>query len=225
MSEETNFLFRLKEHTENDVPDSSLAVKSALEFVNSIHSKWTKGKFYSHGGVQTYHSRINGDFWMARASKHTDVSFDSFKRGLLENHTDNEVKYIPLLESFKRLPSVDKLPGWECTLVHYKFPRFFSDREMTIWLHAVQPDPEVKQFIVISLPADRTVSEHVARAYYCSIELVTYNEQEECVDWLMAQTSDACGNIPRWLQDRSVTSSVVADVPHFIAWAKEHLEK
>lgn len=94
---------------------------------------------------------------------------------------------------------------------------------MAIWILTVQPDPEVKQFFVISLPASHAVSSTVTRAEYCSIEVLTYNESESHVEWIVAQTSDAKGNIPRWIQDRSVTATVVSDVPHFVEWAKENL--
>lgn len=100
----------------------------------------------------------------------------------------------------------------------------FTDREMAVWILTIQPDPEVKQFFVISLPASHAVEPHVTRAEYCAIEMVTYIEAESQVEWIMAQTSDARGNIPRWIQERSVTASVVGDVPCFIKWAKENLK-
>lgn len=100
----------------------------------------------------------------------------------------------------------------------------FSDREMAVWILAIQPDPDVKQFLVISLPSSHAVSPNVTRAKYCAIEVITYIETESHVEWLMAQTSDAKGNIPRWIQDRSVTASVAADVPSFVEWAKQNLQ-
>lgn len=108
--------------------------------------------------------------------------------------------------------------------VHYKFPKLFSDREMAIWVLAIQPDPTIEQFLVISLPATHPVSSHVTRAVYCAIEVVTYKEEENHVEWIMAQTSDARGSIPRWIQDRSVTATVASDVPSFITWANSQIK-
>lgn len=217
------FKYTLREHKDTDVPLPSEAVDSALQFMNTMGT-WKKGKTYTPQGqtVETFHQRIDGDFWMARVSRHKDVTFEQFKEGILENHTEKEVQYIPLLDSFKRLDKSSECPDWESILVHYKFPRFFSDREMTVWILAIQPDENKKQFVVISIPSDRPVTDHesVTRAYYCSIEVVTYLEDQQCVEWKMAQTSDAKGNIPRWIQDSSVTASVIEDVPHFIAWIK-----
>lgn len=96
---------------------------------------------------------------------------------------------------------------------------------MAVWVLAVQPDPQVKQFFVISLPSAHTVSTHLTRAVYCAIEVVTFKEEEGHVEWLMAQTSDARGSIPRWIQDKSVTASVAADVPSFIGWASQQIEE
>ncbi|CAN6646098.1 hypothetical protein TRVA0_021S01640 [Trichomonascus vanleenenianus] len=221
-----SFQFRLKNIAEAALPTVSEAAASALKLKDEIFTSWTKGKKHTPRGqaVDTYHTRIEGDFWMARYSKHKDVSFDQFKRGIFDNHTENEVKYIPLLHSFKELKAPESDPGWRGILVRYKFPRMFSDREMTVWITCVQPDPEVEQFVVISLPSTEEIHDKsVTQAHYCSIEVITYNAEEQCVEWLMAQTSDARGNIPRWIQDRSVTHSVVEDVPSFIEWAKTNL--
>lgn len=217
----SEFEYKLSEYKEEDIPSTEIAVSKALELAKTIQTDWTKGKQYQKGNeiIDTFTTDINGDFWMARVSKHKDVSFESFRKGIYENHTEQEVEYIPLLDSYKILQDNIK-ENWRDVLVHYKFPKLFSDREMTVFITAVQPDPEVKQFLIISLPSDRTVDPEVTRAYYCSIELVTYLEDEDCVEWIAAQTSDACGNIPRWVQNRSVTASVVEDVPHFIEWAK-----
>lgn len=96
---------------------------------------------------------------------------------------------------------------------------------MAIWILSIQPDPEVPQFFVISLPSSHEVSSDVTRAVYCAIEVITYKEEEGHVEWLMAQTSDARGSIPRWIQDKSVTASVASDVPSFIEWAIKEVEK
>lgn len=101
----------------------------------------------------------------------------------------------------------------------------FSDREMAIWVLGVQPDPAVDQFFVISLPSSHKISSHATRAVYCAIEMITYNKKENTIEWLMAQSSDAGGSIPRWVQDKSVTASVAADVPSFITWAREETKK
>lgn len=214
--------FRLKAYTQEDVPTTSEAAKAALELAEDIRKSWSKGKLYKfpEADVQTYNKRIEGDFWMSRVSRHKDIDYDTFRKWIFENHTENEVKYIPLLDSFKLLEDpVEGHPGWRSILVHYKFPKFFDDREMTVWIAAIEPDAEKKQFVVVSLPSDRDISPGVTEAEYCSVEVVT--QTDDGVEWIMAQASDAKGNIPRWIQDRSVTASVVEDVPSFIKWAKE----
>lgn len=90
------------------------------------------------------------------------------------------------------------------------------------WQFSLTPG---KTIFVISLPSAHTVSTHLTRAVYCAIEVVTFKEEEGHVEWLMAQTSDARGSIPRWIQDKSVTASVAADVPSFIGWASQQIEE
>ncbi|CDO53990.1 hypothetical protein DV495_001428 [Geotrichum candidum] len=223
------FDFPLKDFSAAELPPKAQIIAAAHEFVTQIKIDWTKTKVYPHD-VHTYTTRQGNDFWMSRISYHTDVTFDQFKSAILEDHTRNEVKYIPLLDSARdHEDEPDVIPedhpdGWKAFTVHYKFPRLFSDREMAVWVLAVQPDPEIKQFIIISVPSSHAVSPHVTRAEYLAIEVVTYIEEEGHVEWIMAQTSDAKGNIPRWIQDKSVTASVVADVPSFIDWAKKNLQ-
>lgn len=218
------FEFNLKKHSKEELPTAIEAGNSAIEFATEIKNSWTKGKtYYKENGVEvnTFNTKSkSGDFWMARVSNHSDVSFEKFKKYILENHTENEVEYIPLLDSFRETDELENLENWRGIRVHYKFPKFFDDREMTVWICAIQPDENKNQFVIISLPADQPVSPGVTQGYYCSLEVVTYDEENECVEWLMAQASDAGGNIPRWIQNNSVTASVVDDVPHFIKWVK-----
>lgn len=96
----------------------------------------------------------------------------------------------------------------------------FSDREMAVFVLAIQPDPSINEFFVISLPSAHEVGQHVTRGEYLAIERVTEKE-DGSVEWTMAQTSDSGGSIPRWIQERAVTGSVVADVPSFINWVKK----
>lgn len=220
-----SFPFKLKAHADSEVPNWKEAAQAALDFASPIQTTWKKGKYYDHIKVQTYNTRIDGDFWMCRVSKHSDVPFEWFEKGILANHTENEVKYIPLLDSYRPVndfSAKDNLERWYGAIVHYKFPKFFSDREMAVWILPVAPDPEKKQFVVVSLPSNRPVASDVTQAIYCSLEVVTLLEDGKTVEWLMAQTSDASGSIPRWIQDKSVTASVVEDVPSFVDWARDN---
>lgn len=129
------------DYTRENLPPSTYAVQSAIDFVKQVKINWTKGRMFQERGqvVHTFNTRVGSDFWMARVSHHpafkdakhnknaksTDIlddskiTFDVFKRFILEKHTENEVKYIPLLESFRTHedePSLipeDSEDGWK----------------------------------------------------------------------------------------------------------------
>lgn len=129
------------EYNREDLPSSTYAIQSAIDFVKQVKINWTKGQMFQEKGqvVHTYNTRVDHDFWMARVSHHPafndtkqnnnvksngllddrKITFDVFKRYILENHTANEVKYIPLLESFRTHedePSLipkDSEDGWK----------------------------------------------------------------------------------------------------------------
>lgn len=92
------FNFPLKDFGSEELPSKSKIIPAALEFVKQIKVSWTKTKLFPHE-VHTYTNRQGDDFWMARVSYHTDVTFEQFRKGIFENHTENEIKYIPLLDS------------------------------------------------------------------------------------------------------------------------------
>lgn len=94
------FNFPLKEFDASQLPPQSQVIPAALEFVKQIKVNWNKTKVYP-SDVHTYTNRQDSDFWMARVSYHRDVTFEQFREGILENHTKNEVEYIPLLNSFR----------------------------------------------------------------------------------------------------------------------------
>lgn len=118
MSSNAKYNFSLEPVADKDLPSKSQVVPSALEFAKQIKVSWTKTKVYP-SDVHTYTNRQKNDFWMARVSYHRDVTFEQFKEGILENHTVNEVKYIPLLDSFRtheddpqQIPQ-DHAEGWK----------------------------------------------------------------------------------------------------------------
>lgn len=114
------------EYDAGKLPGAQETIQAAIELVNEIKPKWSKGKTFHERGevVKTFNTRKGGDFWMARLSNHpTDtkdsVSFEEFKKYILFDHAEYEVKYIPLLESCRsHKDEPDVIPkkddqGWE----------------------------------------------------------------------------------------------------------------
>jgi hypothetical protein len=209
-------MFKLRQYKDSDIPHSESVSKQALDFAQSAKSSWTNGKQYTKNNsiIQTYKTSLNDDYWVARCSEHSDVPFDVFKKGILENHTENESKYIHMVESYTKLEC--NVPNWQSFAVRYKFPTPLTDREMAIWIFAEQIDDQI---VVVSLPSYVHKDKKLVKGVYCSIEVVTKLEQG--VEWFMATTSDAGGILPRWVQNMSVMGAIVEDVPQFITWAKK----
>lgn len=57
------------------------------------------------------------------------------------------------------------------------------------------------------------------RGKYVSVECV--KESDKGVEWLMATSSDAGGNIPRFMTNSSLPSSIAEDVPSFLQWLRK----
>jgi hypothetical protein len=221
-NEEVHF-FRQHEYSVDEVPPADRVMASAVDFMSRIRKEWKEGKTHktSVGPVRTFHTKDGRDFWMARYSTHSDVTYEEFRQSIFENHTKNELEYIELLSDYRPVEAPESVAPWQHYVVHYKFPSLFSDREMAIWVGCFEPDPSKKQFLVVTLPSTTPTDHSFTRAIYCSLELVTYDDETNSVHWLMAQTSDSRGNIPRWIQDSSVSGMVVQDVPSFVNWVKK----
>lgn len=57
------------------------------------------------------------------------------------------------------------------------------------------------------------------RGRYVSVELVRETDGGRAVEWRMATSSDAGGNIPRFVTNGSLSKSIAEDVPSFLKWA------
>lgn len=56
------------------------------------------------------------------------------------------------------------------------------------------------------------------RGKYVSVELVREQDGGRQVEWRMATSSDAGGNIPRFVTNASLPSKIAEDVPSFLGW-------
>lgn len=113
-------------------------------------------------------------------------------------------------------------------------PSSTSSKEPT----AVKPN---RSFMVISVPFSHPScpprqgpeSKRV-RGRYCSVEVVRElppsghghghgddDDEENRIQWRMATTSDAGGNIPQWMTNMSLPGKISEDVPSFLKWIGE----
>ncbi|KAK9351913.1 hypothetical protein V1505DRAFT_393146 [Lipomyces doorenjongii] len=192
------------------------AVSLARSLITEVANTWKKGSAYPHG-VQVYSRKLLGEKWIARISTHNEP-WDWFKAGICENHTENEAEYIDTLDSFTEIDAGES--GWRGVHTRYKLSFPLSIREIPEWVLAIQPDSDFKEFFVISVPADVSVSKNSVKARYASIEYV-HELPDGKVEWTMAFTSDGGGFIPRVIQDLALPSTTAHDVPNFLTWAKK----
>ncbi|CAI8508998.1 unnamed protein product [Hanseniaspora opuntiae] len=70
---------------------------------------------------------------------------------------------------------------------------------------------------VITLRSKPDDSEKI-KCYYVSVEMLKYNSNEQRLEWCMATTSDAGGNLPKFLQKWGIDKAIVEDVPSFLQY-------
>ncbi|RSH93358.1 hypothetical protein EHS25_007714 [Saitozyma podzolica] len=153
--------------------------------------------------------------------------YERFRRGLLEYHSENEREYIESCRETQCLqvfqPHVAEV--WRLT---YVTPPPTNPRTFVVLLLSrelkIEPLGE-RCFMNISLPfehpecAAKTGEEKSrVRGKYVSVERVRELEDGEKVEWKMATSSDAGGNIPRFVTNSSLPNSISEDVPSFLKW-------
>ncbi|KAM0756595.1 hypothetical protein T439DRAFT_321297 [Meredithblackwellia eburnea MCA 4105] len=198
------------------IPDltSSLSTAASSLFSTFPSSPWRKGKSFQNNLIQTYsqpgsQEQTEGFKWHARESVHkVDGGWEAFRRGLLENHSLNEKKYI---ESCIGARNVQVLsPGvaevWEMS---YKTPFPTSNRSFLILILTLDLTAESstspRKFQVISIPithsdAPEDGQKGFVRGNYVAVEEVDELE-DGSVRWRMATASNAGGSIPRFLSE------------------------
>ncbi|KAK9456855.1 hypothetical protein V1511DRAFT_515505 [Dipodascopsis uninucleata] len=213
-----HYKFSLRSHRAEDLPSSDDIIQSARIIVDNVTNSWTRSRYFSENKVTTYKTLLNGETWFARVSEHSE-SYDMFRKGIFENHSINELSYIPLLKDIR---FVDGAPsGWQGIVATYSMPGPLKEREFPEWLYAVEPDPNIHEFFIISIPAQLEVSKSAVRARYVAIEQIKEMPNGK-FQWIAAQVSDAGGILPRWIQDLSIERVIATDVGHYLTWAEKN---
>ncbi|WVR08098.1 hypothetical protein IAU60_005144 [Kwoniella sp. DSM 27419] len=153
--------------------------------------------------------------------------YERFRRGLLEYHSENEREYIESCRETQCLhvyrPHVAEV--WRLT---YKTPPPTNPRTFVVLLlsRELKSGPKGERaFMNISIPFTHPdcpekvgAEKSRVRGKYVSVERVTECEQGDKVEWRMATSSDAGGNIPRFVTNSSLPNSIAEDVPSFLGW-------
>ncbi|OCF43861.1 hypothetical protein I317_02304 [Kwoniella heveanensis CBS 569] len=153
--------------------------------------------------------------------------YERFRRGLLEYHSENEREYIESMRETECLHVYRKHVAevWRLT---YRTPPPTNPRTFIVLLlsRELKDSPRGERaFMNISIPFDhpgckeKTGDEKSrVRGKYVSVERVRELNGGDVVEWRMATSSDAGGNIPRFVTNGSLPNSIAEDVPSFLGW-------
>lgn len=217
------------------------AVGNAL--VDAVETTWKKGKLYNfsdpHGPelhVQTFHTYRGSEYWLCRQSRHQidEPLYEKMVYYLNGSERGNggwtmperarrsrlEKEYIEVLSAcdvIKTTPS-----GWVLVNLEYDLGRPLAIRDFNQWVYAIPPRTSAQGAevcMVVSLNAKvpmKQASLHKKHtpAYYVSVERLTYDRGLRQLEWTMCTSSDAGGNVPKWVQNATIAKTVARDVPY-----------
>ncbi|EPS93319.1 hypothetical protein FOMPIDRAFT_1136399 [Fomitopsis schrenkii] len=203
--------------------ETILALSEAL--LESTKS-WKQGKTFNK--VVKTSSRPKGPQdgapWHSRVSEHApeDATFDEFWSKLGEDKANNEMQYVP---EIKKVTLVDEISQTQSIwTLYYTFPPPVSPRVFTVLQtkHLVGESP--KKGIIVSIPVDLSEDAELAKleekgvkGRYVSVELLQELDNGK-VEWRMATSSTPGGNIPSFVAESTMASTIAKDVTHFLHW-------
>ncbi|KAJ8106298.1 hypothetical protein OPT61_g9629 [Boeremia exigua] len=185
--------------------------------------------------------------WFSRSSVHEGLGFSKWKRMMQREFPESlEVQGGPGEGNIRGIGgdqrlediTVDGLGNLQVYQLSAQFPGPTSPREFITLLitseNALSDASKVdtatpRHWMVVSIPVshpDAPPRDGMVRGFYESIEMIREiplkdNEDLETnpVEWIMVTRSDPGGGIPRFMVERSVPSSIVADAVKFLDWA------
>lgn len=224
--------------------DRDEILKAGESMARDVQKNWKKGKLYKFKNpdgmkiqVQTYFTHHGSEYWLSRVSKHK-IDKKTYEKMLYylngsERSADNtwymkdrskratlEVEYIEVLSKCEVLDRSDS--GWVLVNLEYDLGKPLTIRDFNEWAYPIEPymDENGKEAsMVVSLNADqpmkpRAIENNHTPAYYVSVETLEYDYETQELVWLMCTTSDAGGNVPKWLQNATIAKTVAKDVPY-----------
>ncbi|KAL7425081.1 hypothetical protein Q5752_000769 [Cryptotrichosporon argae] len=220
---------RHSSHTTATLPPSRPATPNHLSFARRLSSHFGLGDSKDAAGVAGGHAKVLSDVERQERIFQSPPNgpYERFRRGLLEYHSENEREYIESCRETQCLhvfqPHVAEV--WRLT---YVTPPPTSPRTFVVLLlsrELVSEPRGARSFMNISIPFAHSdcpekqgPEKSRCRGKYVSVELVTEEDGGARVDWKMATSSDAGGNIPRFVTNTSLPSKISEDVPAFLGW-------
>ncbi|KAH7103978.1 hypothetical protein BKA62DRAFT_695196 [Auriculariales sp. MPI-PUGE-AT-0066] len=207
-----------------------------------IGSVQTQYRAKQKGDGAPWHSRLS-------THTKEELSFEAFWKGL-GPRGQHEPQYVHEIKAATCLRQLEdpRMSIWSMLYVFPApfQPRIFTaliavfPPKLASPGHATAPSAGAEsyddEFILVQVPIDVSSDAELAKANthpemnivkhdnivhgrYAATERVR-KTQDGKTEWLMATSSNAGGNIPQFVQDMSIPSSIASDVPRFMAWAK-----
>ncbi|KAK9462075.1 uncharacterized protein V1516DRAFT_636463 [Lipomyces oligophaga] len=208
-----------------DPPTTDSAINLVQDIISTVPKEWKVSKASNDAYSSTvYWKYIDGELWYLRTSVH-DLSeneelYDWFKKTLYEDHFNHMVNYYDVV---KEVNFATTKGDWDGYNLSYSLPAPFADRAIATWLMTHTPeDADDETFYVVATPADIPLpSDAVTRGVYSFFHRVRKTEDNK-IEWVMGQTSDMRGNLPRWVQNMSIPGILVSDVDDFMKWLQKN---
>ncbi|KAK9255221.1 hypothetical protein V1507DRAFT_53126 [Lipomyces tetrasporus] len=199
-------------------PTTSSVLALVSEIIDSVPDSWKLSKSSPNYSTAVYHKVLGTEPWFVRRSVHSHP-FEWFKRALYHDHFENVVKYYDVVKSASLK---EEREAWRGYTLKYKLPSPFADRDIAEWLLTHIPEDNEHEFIIVAVPADIPLPEDaITRGVYSFFHRVRKTENND-VEWIIGQTSDMKGNLPRWVQNMSIAGILVNDVQSFVDWMDEN---
>ncbi|PKX90855.1 SRPBCC family protein [Aspergillus novofumigatus IBT 16806] len=176
------------------------------------------------------------------------ASWEEFRRGLRENHSENEMAYTPSVTSVERLlewPTEGRSRGLDSPrtfislVISADLLNFDRQAFMTVQIPlASKPTDaiphEIREKVASAAPRNAVFASYASVEQVVSVPTPAVTSNPDArgrtgdanqLEWTMATTSDAGGAIPRWIQRSwtmgGVAKAIVADVGYFISWTDQ----
>lgn len=176
-----------------------------------------------------YSTIRNNEFWCCRKS----IIPGELKHRLLEciigqptqglTHSDHESNYIKEITRIKVDDIQEYHDGWSYKLIaDYNFGGILSKRKFYEFQQVYKFD---NCAYILSIPIQGESNKEYVIGKYHSIERLSWSNENEKdgIEWIMATTSDAGGNIPKWITKLSVPGAIAKDVPSVLKYIQKHM--
>ncbi|KAK9449389.1 uncharacterized protein V1518DRAFT_415872 [Limtongia smithiae] len=221
MTSEESTPFELEAFHLEPLPEPP-TIESTMNVINDIistaPSSWKLSTKQEQFSSEVYWKYIANELWYMRRSYHDPEAhpYEWFKRALVDDHFDNMVAYYEVVKSAQL--AEEREGGWRGYLLQYGLPAPFARRDIATWLYITEPEESKHEFFIAAMPADLPLPEDATtRGVYSFFHRLRKTEDNK-LEWIVAQTSDMKGNLPRWVQNMSIPGIMQQDVIDFTNW-------